>query len=263
LNDYYLVNRCCGQLSLSSRPRRFEERANGRALTHFIVAVNSEQAVCSGQRAEVRKSQGTRVWSKLTLIGWAFLALNAVGTGLIALRYGLPRVPFPTPLPNYFARHNWLVLHASFSAIALLAGPWQFLPGWRSSKLSVHRWLGRVYCIAVVAGWVASLPIAFHAQTGAAASAGFVALGVVWITATAVAYVSIRRGQVTRHREWMIRSYAATAAAITLRSYLPMLMVMKVPLSTTYPLVAWLCWMPNMLLAEWLVRHRRMPALLG
>ena len=96
-------------------------------------------------------------------------------------------------------------------------------------------------------------------QTGIVASAGFVALGVVWISTTAVAYLAIRRGEVTRHREWMIRSYAATAAAITLRSYLPMLMVAKVPLTTSYPLVAWLCWVPNVLLAEWLVRHRRMP----
>ncbi len=213
--------------------------------------------------AHVRQIQTTRAWRKLTSLAWAFLALNAVGTGLIALRYGLPRVPFPTLLPNYFARHTCLLLHASFSAIALLAGPWQFLPGWRSRWPAVHRWVGRIYCMAVVAGWVASLPLAFHAQTGIVASAGFVALGVVWISTTAAAYLAIRSGQVTRHREWMIRSYAATAAAITLRSYLPMLMVAKVPLTTSYPLVAWLCWIPNLLLAEWLVRHRRMTAALA
>src|SRR5690242_9753220 len=87
--------------------------------------------VSSGAEVDMRESPGSLRWSKLTFTGWAFLALNAVGTGLIALRYGLPRVPFPTPLPNYFERHVWLVLHASFSGIALLAGPWQFLPGWR------------------------------------------------------------------------------------------------------------------------------------
>jgi hypothetical protein len=40
-------------------------------------------------------------------------------------------------------------------------------------------------------------------------------------------------------------------------------MVMKIPLSMSYPLVAWLCWIPNVLLAEWLVRCRPVPTLLG
>ena len=64
--------------------------------------------------------------TKLTITGWAVLTFLAVGTGLGALRYALPRVPFATPLPNFVARHEWLVAHAVFSALALLAGPGSF-----------------------------------------------------------------------------------------------------------------------------------------
>ena len=195
--------------------------------------------------------------SRLAFVGWAILAFNALGTGVVGLRYVLPHVPFPTPLPNFYVRHDWLVAHAVFSSIAVLTGPCQFLPRLRSRSLNLHRWLGRIYCGAVLAGWVASLPIAAHAQTGNVASAGFLSLGAFWIVTTAAAYFSIRAGRVQAHREWMIRSYALTAAAITLRSYLPLLLVNHVPLTTAYPLVAWLCWMPNLAFAEGIVWRRR------
>ena len=55
----------------------------------------------------------------------------------------------------------------------------------------------------------------------------------------------------------MIRSYALTVAAITLRSYLPILLASGVPYATAYPLVAWMCWIPNLLFIEWLVRRGR------
>lgn len=43
------------------------------------------------------------------------MALNAVGTALVALRYALPQVPFPSSLPNFYARHQWVVTHAILS----------------------------------------------------------------------------------------------------------------------------------------------------
>jgi len=179
-------------------------------------------------------------------MGWAFLALNALGTGLVGLRYSLPRVPFPSPLPNYYARHYWLIAHAVVSSMAVLVGPCQFLSVLRRRSPKTHRLMGQVYCGAVAAGWVTSLPIAALAQTGGVASAGFLALGAGWIFTTAAAYLRARRRQLNAHREWMIRSYALTAAAITLRSYLPLMLVAGVPLAMSYPLVAWVCWMPNL-----------------
>ncbi len=202
--------------------------------------------------------EAAKQWTRLTFIGWVILAINAIGTGLVALRYALPRVPFPSPLPNYFDRHGWLITHAVFSSVALLTGPWQFLPGFRARFMGWHRWTGRVYCGAVLAGWIASLPIAAHAQTGAVASAGFLCLGAAWVGSTAMAWTSIRRRRVEAHREWMVRSYALTAAAITLRMYLPLAIVAGVPIATSYPIIAWICWVPNLIFAEWLVRGRRL-----
>jgi hypothetical protein len=124
--------------------------------------------------------------------------------------------------------------------------PWQFLSAFRRRPIAALRWSGRVYCVAVIAGWLTSLPIAAHAQTGEVAAAGFLTLGAVWIFATAVAYLNIRRRRVQAHREWMMRSYVLTAAAITLRMYLPVLLISGIPLAKAYPLVAWICWIPNL-----------------
>jgi uncharacterized membrane protein len=194
--------------------------------------------------------------TKLAFAGWVLLTFFAVVNGLEGLRYALPKVLFPMPLPNFVDRHDWLIGHAVFSSVALLTGPWQFLPSLRRRSLTAHRWIGRVYCGAVAAGWLTSLPIAAHAQTGAVASAGFLALGAVWIAATTAGYCNIRLGQVQAHREWMMRSFALTAA-ITLRMYLPLMMVTHAPFAVAYSLVAWICWIPNLLFAEWLVRRGR------
>jgi uncharacterized membrane protein len=189
--------------------------------------------------------------------GWLLLLLLATLNGLLALRYTLPHILFPSNLPNFLNRRDWLVAHAAFGGVALLVGPWQF-SGWlRRRSLALHRWMGRIYCIAVALSWGASLPIAPHAFTGIWASLGFLLLGAVWISTTAMGYFTIRAGHVEAHRAWMIRSYAMAAAAITLRIYLPLWIVMDGRISVGYPLIAWACWVPNLIFAEWLVRRRR------
>jgi uncharacterized membrane protein len=181
---------------------------------------------------------------------WYLLAFFALANALQALRYLLPHVPFPAQLDNLSQRRIALSLHALGGAIALLAGPLQFVPRFRESNWNRHRLLGWIYCSAVLLGWCASLWIAPHAQTGWIASAGFLALGAAWIVATGLAVQFILRGAAMTHRRWMIRSYALTAAAITLRIYLPLSFVFHVPFSIGYPAIAWLCWIPNALAAE-------------
>lgn len=179
------------------------------------------------------------------------VAFFAVMTGLGALRYALPHVPFPAPLPNFFTRRIALSIHASCGAIALMLGPWQFLPGIRARRLMVHRYMGWAYASAVAVSWAASLPIASHAQTGAWASAGFLSLGGFWIVCTAGAVIAVAlREDFAAHRRWMIRSYALTAAAITLRIYLPFSMGMHWRYEIAYATIAWLCWIPNLIGAE-------------
>ena len=53
----------------------------------------------------------------------------------------------------------------------------------------------------------------------------------------------------------MVRSYALTAAAITLRLYLGVALGFRLPFTAAYPAIAWLCWTPNLVAAEILLRR--------
>lgn len=194
---------------------------------------------------------------------WTLLAFFALVNAVGALRYLLPHVPFPSQLDNFTERRIALSLHALGGAIALLAGPLQFVPRFRESNWNRHRLLGWVYCAAVLLGWCASLWIAPHSQTGWVASAGFLTLGAAWIVTTAFAVRAILRGDAIRHRRWMIRSYALTAAAITLRIYLPFVFVFHWPFAIGYPAIAWLCWIPNAVAAEIYLRAVPRPSRLS
>ena len=56
----------------------------------------------------------------------------------------------------------------------------------------------------------------------------------------------------------MVRSFALTFAAVTLRLYLGVSGASGVPFAVAYPLIAWACWVPNLVVAElWLRRQGR------
>jgi hypothetical protein len=81
------------------------------------------------------------------------------------------------------------------------------------------------------------------------------------VTSAAVAWQRARAGDYVSHRAWMIRSYALCLAAVTLRLYLPLFGLAGLPFEVAYPAIAWLCWVPNLVVAEWLVIPARIAPL--
>ena len=148
-----------------------------------------------------------------------------------------------------------LYAHLIGSLWALATGPFQLNARLRAASLARHRWIGRSYVAGVLVG-DGALALAPFAETGAVARLGFATLGALWIAFTATAFVRIRNGDRTAHRRWIIRSYALTLAAVTLRAYLTFTGVAQVPFETAYPVIAWLCWIPNLIVAELVVRRR-------
>jgi len=55
----------------------------------------------------------------------------------------------------------------------------------------------------------------------------------------------------------MVRSIALTLAAVTLRIYIPLGVVLGLPVEPSYQVIAWLCWVPNLVVAEWRLRRGR------
>lgn len=150
-----------------------------------------------------------------------------------------------------------VLAHLAGGLTALALGPWQLHRGLRTRYLARHRWIGKAYVVAVMIGGLGGLALAPLAQEGFASHVGFGLLATLWLSATLLAYRSIRDGDRARHREWMIRSFAMTLAAVTLRIYIPLSVIAGIPFNEAYPAIAWLCWVPNLILAEWFILDRR------
>ena len=143
--------------------------------------------------------------------------------------------------------------HIFGSAIALCLGPLQFSTRLRTDYIAFHRWLGRLYLIAgILVGGVSGLYMSIHAYGGVMAKTGFAALGLLWLYTGLRAYMAIRIRDIASHRRWMIRNFALTFAAVTLRIYLPGSMAAGLEFGIVYPIIAWLCWLPNLIVAEFI-----------
>jgi Predicted membrane protein (DUF2306) len=97
------------------------------------------------------------------------------------------------------------------------------------------------------------LYMAQYSASGLVSDLGFGLLAVAVLFATGQAFLAIKRREIQTHREWMTRSYALILAAVTLRIYLPFL-ESAFGEQDGYALVAWLCWVPNLVVAEWVIR---------
>lgn len=149
-----------------------------------------------------------------------------------------------------------LLVHAICGSIALAVGGLQFFPRLRASRPALHRWLGRSYVALVAASGLAGLFIAPNVPGGAVSAIGFGLLAVLWLGTTAAAFQHARARRIADHRRWMIRSFALTFAAVTLRLYLPAFFIAGSSYDAAAPWLAWLCWVPNLVVAELIIRRQ-------
>ena len=144
--------------------------------------------------------------------------------------------------------------HIILGGIALLIGWIQFNTKIRIHNISIHRTIGKIYIICVLPSALAGIGIGFFATGGFIPAAGFICLGLIWFSTTLLAYLEIRNMRIEQHRRLMIYSYAACFAAVTLRIWLPILLKMFGDFIIAYSIVAWLCWVPNIIVANLIVR---------
>lgn len=141
--------------------------------------------------------------------------------------------------------------HIFFGGLSLLTGWSQFSKRIRAKRLKLHRLLGKLYVVSVLLSSIAGLYIAIFANGGIISQLGFSFLAIAWFYTTLAAFTTIKKRQIQAHRKWMIRSYSLTLAAVTLRLWLPILpSILGIPFSESYRIISWLCWVPNIIIAE-------------
>ena len=193
---------------------------------------------------------------------YTLMALSAVGVGVYPLIFltipegqGLLSTKSAELLGKAYYQFGFYT-HIMFGGIALIAGFSQFFPKLRRKQLGLHRSLGKVYVIAVMLSGISGLYIAFHATGGWMAIIGFALLAILWLFFTIKAYQTIKQKNIIAHQKWMIRSYALCFGAVTLRIYLPLSMALGIDFMVAYPIIAWLAWVPNLLIAEQFIVRR-------
>ncbi|MGI8951461.1 MAG: DUF2306 domain-containing protein [Chitinophagaceae bacterium] len=189
------------------------------------------------------------------------LAVHAIGVGLypsiyffMNRKFGILQSKSDAVLSNVFWNIEFYT-HITLGGIALLIGWTQFSLKQRTNKLKLHRQIGTVYVIAALFSAEAAVYVAFYAQGGMIASLGFICLGIIWFYTTLCAYIEIKNKRILEHQKMMIYSYAACFSAVTLRIYLPALTILLHNFIKAYLIVAWLCWIPNIIVAYFLVQR--------
>jgi uncharacterized membrane protein len=113
-----------------------------------------------------------------------------------------------SPIAQHFAPAKWYVLvHGFFAAIAMAVAAFQFSNRLRARYLRIHRVLGYVYVISVLAATPLAVVVAMKLS---ASPSRFVANCVNssgWLVTTLIALYCVRTGNIAQHRRWMIRSY--------------------------------------------------------
>ncbi|PJJ83605.1 DUF2306 domain-containing protein [Mucilaginibacter auburnensis] len=193
-------------------------------------------------------------------IVWFLIGVLAILIGLYPLKYLLSTgtVGILNGKPDWLL--NSLIWKISFythivlGGVALSIGWLQFNDKLRLSKPRIHQFIGKIYVISVLLSSFSGFYIALFADQGFWASLGFSCLAVIWFYTTFMAYLTVRNRQFIRHRNMMIYSYAACFAAVTLRIWLPVLIITIGDYSISYIIVAWLSWIPNLLAAYLIVK---------
>jgi uncharacterized membrane protein len=184
-----------------------------------------------------------------------FLALGVGAYALSALLAPSLRSPFVTSL--FASAQLAITVHLAGGIIAIVVGALQLNVRLRARFLPTHRWLGRLYVIAVTASGVAGLVLALNSTGGLVSHFGFGLMATLWLLTTLMAYREVLNGRIAAHRRWMLRSYALTLAAVTLRFYLPLSQIYGIEFIAAYQTISWLCWVPNLLVVEWLILPRQ------
>ncbi|WP_406089262.1 DUF2306 domain-containing protein [Kitasatospora purpeofusca] len=205
-------------------------------------------------RPAARPARGRRA-------GWWTVTALAFLTALFTARYLTldPEVFLDQQRAVYLAHRGSLVLHVGGGVLAILLGPWQFLPRLRARRPGLHRLTGRLYLLAVLAAGTGGLLMAPRGLVGPVAPIGFTGLAVLLLLSSALAWRAARRRDILRHRAWAVRSFALIMAAATLRIWLPVMDLAGVPFDQAYATAAWTCWLINLVVAEHVIA--RLPGL--
>jgi uncharacterized membrane protein len=151
--------------------------------------------------------------------------------------------------------------HIFASSVILLVGFFQFSQKVYNNK-KLHRLLGKIYVFGVL---LIAAPGAYvmtlFVNRGTGVFISFFIQNTLWVASTLAALLLIKKGDLDGHVKMMHRSYGLAFGAVTLRFYIWLFHVVGngVNFNNNYIIIAFLSWVPNLILVEWINSRRRGP----
>jgi uncharacterized membrane protein len=229
-------------------------------------------AVATPTHTKTPPKRRRKSWTVVTL---SSLAIVAVFVGQYAQGTLNELAQKKVGLAPTYAGHGPLVLtafygHIIFAGIALAIGPFQFAAWLRNNHPAWHRWTGRTYIVVVFLGSISAFVMSFFNSTGIGGFFGFAGLAVLWSWSAWRGYRAAREKRFREHQSWMIRNFAMTYAAVSLRLWLGVLIFIQLPFphgdfnaifKNAYAPLSYAPWITNVIIAELIIRKRGLPAL--
>ena len=155
----------------------------------------------------------------------------------------------------YWPRRIPLLSHIAGGTVALFVGPFQLFTGLRSQNLAIHRLTGLLYIGGVVVASTFGIYMSFYTDPRAVGIPLFF-MASTWLATVGMAFLSIKRGRINDHKEWMIRGYVLTFAFVTIRLLTDMPILHSLGPARD-PTISWMCWVVPLLITEMIFAWRR------
>lgn len=185
--------------------------------------------------------------------------------GLITLQY----VPIKLDVAFLNLKENEIRLkyyqiaffgHVYTSIFVLIFGISQFSKCIRNKFTKLHKVLGKLYVflilfIAAPSGFI----MALHANGGAFSKLSFLIQALLWFWFTFKAFRFAKDKKWISHQKFMLRSYALTLSAISLRLFKWLIVsTIELPPMDTYKIVSWLGWLLNLIIVEVYLMNKKL-----
>jgi hypothetical protein len=162
---------------------------------------------------------------------------------------------------RFVDRHGWLWLHLGGGAVTLVVGAFQFIARWWRGRPVLHRRLGQVYFVGMLAASAAAVGLIATTPAPLSIRIGFAATALAWLTTGLCALRAIHAGRVLHHRAWMVRNYAVTLAPVLFRLMLPLAIASGLqPDGALISGLLWASWMVPLAVVEGGLRMAGAPA---
>jgi uncharacterized membrane protein len=194
---------------------------------------------------------------------WVITVILALLVGFIPISYltnGISEDYLTLKDPEIVHSKLWwffLYVHIVSGGIAILIGWIQFNRNLLKNRVHWHRNIGKLYVICALLCSISGLYIGFYATGGWLAACGFILVSCIYFYTTLKGFLHIRAGQPIPHQNYMTYSYATCLAAVSLRVFVPLSSLITDNYTLSYTLIAWVAWIPNLLIAYWVNKGRQ------